>query len=70
MLVFEDLHWADDGLLDFVDGLVDRATGVPLLVLCTRPAGAARAPPRLGRWQGERGHALAVGRSPTRTPHA
>ncbi len=29
VLVFEDLHWADDGLLDFVDGLVDRATGVP-----------------------------------------
>ena len=27
VLVFEDLHWADDGLLDFVDGLVDWATG-------------------------------------------
>ncbi len=24
VLVFEDLHWADDGLLEFVDGLVDR----------------------------------------------
>ncbi len=22
VLVFEDLHWADDGLLDFVDYLV------------------------------------------------
>ena len=35
VLVFEDLHWADDGLLDFVDHLVDWATGVPLLVVCT-----------------------------------
>jgi class 3 adenylate cyclase/tetratricopeptide (TPR) repeat protein len=35
VLVFEDLHWADDGLLDFVDGLAERVTGVPLLVLCS-----------------------------------
>ncbi|MGH3132855.1 MAG: AAA family ATPase, partial [Gaiellaceae bacterium] len=35
VLVFEDLHWADDALLDFVDHLVERATGAPLLVLCT-----------------------------------
>jgi class 3 adenylate cyclase/tetratricopeptide (TPR) repeat protein len=35
ILVFEDLHWADDGLLDFVDHLVDWATDMPLLVLCT-----------------------------------
>src|SRR5207302_1052163 len=26
VLVFEDLHWADDGLLDFVDHLADWAT--------------------------------------------
>jgi predicted ATPase/class 3 adenylate cyclase len=45
VLVFEDLHWADDGLLEFVDGLVDRATGVPLLILCTaRPELLARRP--------------------------
>jgi class 3 adenylate cyclase len=35
VLVFEDLHWADDNLLDFIDHLVDWATGVPLLVVCT-----------------------------------
>src|SRR6266566_5137348 len=35
VLVFEDLHWADDGLLDFVDHLVEWAGGVPLLVLGT-----------------------------------
>ena len=35
VLVFEDLHWADDGLLDFVDHLAEWASGVPLLVLGT-----------------------------------
>ena len=35
VLVFEDLHWADDGLLDFVDDLVDWLRGVPLLVVGT-----------------------------------
>ncbi|MCE3287188.1 MAG: adenylyl cyclase class-3/4/guanylyl cyclase [Gaiellaceae bacterium] len=45
VLVFEDLHWADDALLDFVDHLVDRASGVPLLVLCTaRPELLTRRP--------------------------
>src|SRR5437588_3219348 len=34
VLVFEDLHWADDGLLDFIDYLVDWASAVPLLVVC------------------------------------
>ena len=35
VLVFEDLHWADDDLLDFVDELVDWAEDVPLLVVGT-----------------------------------
>ena len=35
VLVFEDLHWADDGLLDFVDHLTEWATGVPILVIGT-----------------------------------
>jgi AAA ATPase domain/Adenylate and Guanylate cyclase catalytic domain len=35
VLVFEDLHWADDELLDFVDHLVDWTTGVPILIVCT-----------------------------------
>jgi class 3 adenylate cyclase len=35
VMVFEDMHWADDGLLDFIDHLVDWATGVPILVLAT-----------------------------------
>ena len=45
VLVFEDLHWADDGLLDFVDQLVDWATGVPLVAVCTtRPELLERRP--------------------------
>jgi class 3 adenylate cyclase/tetratricopeptide (TPR) repeat protein len=45
ILVFEDLQWADDGLLDFVDDLVDWVTAVPLLVVCTaRPELLARRP--------------------------
>src|SRR5215471_12320179 len=43
ILVFEDLHWADDGLLDFVDHLADWATTVPLLIVATaRPELLAR----------------------------
>jgi class 3 adenylate cyclase/tetratricopeptide (TPR) repeat protein len=35
VLVFEDLHWADDALLSFLEHLADWSDGVPLLVLCT-----------------------------------
>ena len=35
VLVFEDVQWADDGLLDFVDHLADWVRDVPLLILCT-----------------------------------
>jgi class 3 adenylate cyclase len=35
VLVIEDLHWADEQLLDFVDHLVEWARDVPLMVLCT-----------------------------------
>ena len=57
VLVFEDLHWADDGLLDFVDGLVDRATGVPLLVLCSaRPELLVRRP----GWGGGKANAVTL----------
>ena len=45
VLVLEDLHWADDGLLDFVEHLADRAVGVPLLVVCmARPELLSRRP--------------------------
>jgi class 3 adenylate cyclase/tetratricopeptide (TPR) repeat protein len=35
VLVFEDLHWADDALLAFVEYLADDAEGVPLLLVGT-----------------------------------
>jgi class 3 adenylate cyclase/tetratricopeptide (TPR) repeat protein len=35
VLLFEDLHWADQPLREFVEHLVDWATGVPLLVVCS-----------------------------------
>jgi class 3 adenylate cyclase/tetratricopeptide (TPR) repeat protein len=35
VLVVEDLHWADELLLDFLDHLIDWAAEVPLLVVAT-----------------------------------
>jgi predicted ATPase len=61
VLVFEDLHWADDGLLDFIDYLVDWAGEVPLLVV-----GAAR-PELLERrpgWGGGKPKALTLSLAP------
>jgi class 3 adenylate cyclase/tetratricopeptide (TPR) repeat protein len=61
VLVFEDLHWADDGLLEFVDHLVDWATGVPLLVLATaRPELLSRRP----GWGGGKQNASTISLSP------
>ncbi|MBA2569428.1 MAG: AAA family ATPase [Actinobacteria bacterium] len=57
VLVFEDLHWADEGLLDFVDHLVEWATGVPILVVCTaRPELLARRP----GWGGGKPNAMTL----------
>jgi class 3 adenylate cyclase/tetratricopeptide (TPR) repeat protein len=45
VVVFEDLHWADESLLDFIDELVDWVTEVPLLVVGTaRPELLERRP--------------------------
>jgi class 3 adenylate cyclase/tetratricopeptide (TPR) repeat protein len=35
VLVFEDLHWADDAMLSFLEHLADRAEAVPLLIIGT-----------------------------------
>jgi tetratricopeptide (TPR) repeat protein len=59
--VFEDLHWADDALLDFVDQLVERASDVPLLVLGTaRPELLQRRP----GWGGGKPNALTISLPP------
>ncbi len=35
VLVFEDLHWADEALLAFLEHLAEWSEDVPLLILCT-----------------------------------
>jgi predicted ATPase/class 3 adenylate cyclase len=61
VLVFEDLHWADDALLDFVDALVDRVTQVPLLVVAiARPELLQRRP----AWGGGKPNAFTLSLSP------
>jgi class 3 adenylate cyclase/tetratricopeptide (TPR) repeat protein len=45
ILVFEDLHWADDALLDFVEYLLDWARDRPIFILTTsRPELVERRP--------------------------
>jgi predicted ATPase/class 3 adenylate cyclase len=61
VLVFEDLHWADDQLLEFVEHLVGWASDVPLLVLCTaRPEFLERRP----GWGGGRTNSITVALAP------
>ncbi len=61
VLVFEDLHWADDDLLDFVDELVEWAEDVPLLVVVTaRPELLDRRP----GWGGGKRNALTLSLAP------
>ena len=55
VLVFEDLHWADDALLKFLEQLVERMASVPLLVVATaRPELFERAPSFAGGGQVDR----------------
>jgi class 3 adenylate cyclase len=61
VLVFEDLHWADEGLLDFVDYLADWAGGVPLLVVgSARPELLERRP----GWGGGKPNAVTLSPAP------
>jgi class 3 adenylate cyclase/tetratricopeptide (TPR) repeat protein len=61
VLVLEDLHWADEGLLDFVDELLDWLSDVPLLVVCSaRPELLERRP----GWGGGTVNASMIGLTP------
>jgi class 3 adenylate cyclase/tetratricopeptide (TPR) repeat protein len=61
VLVFEDLHWADEALLAFVEHLVDWSNGVPLLVVCTaRP----ELYERQSGWGGGKRNSTTIGLSP------
>jgi len=57
VLVLEDLHWADDGLLDFVEHLADWGQGPILILALARPDLLERRP----SWgEGARGHVAIV----------
>jgi tetratricopeptide (TPR) repeat protein len=61
VLVFEDLHWADDGLLDFVDYTAGWAADVPLVIVCTtRPELLERRPD----WSGGKRNAATISLEP------
>ncbi len=58
--LIDDLHWADEGLLDLVEALADRGSA-PLLLLCTaRPDLVERRP----SWGGGLGSAATISLSP------
>ena len=61
VLVVEDLHWADDGLLDFVDELAAGATDAPMLfVVTSRPELLERRP----EWGGGKRNATTIWLAP------
>jgi class 3 adenylate cyclase/tetratricopeptide (TPR) repeat protein len=64
VLVFEDLHWADGALLEFVEHLVDWSMPVPLFLLCTaRPELFERRP----SWGGGKRNATTISLAPLST---
>jgi class 3 adenylate cyclase/tetratricopeptide (TPR) repeat protein len=67
ILVVEDLHWADEAMLDFLEHLTDWAVSSPILVVTT-------ARPELysvrSTWGGGKRNAAAVSLSPLDSEHA
>jgi class 3 adenylate cyclase len=65
VLVFEDLHWADGALLEFVDHVVDWSSGLPMLLLCAaRPELYDRRP----GWGGGKKNAATIALPPLNDP--
>jgi len=61
VLVFEDLQWADSGLLDFIDHLLDWSRGLPIMVVTlARPELFDRRPD----WGATRRHLTALALEP------
>jgi class 3 adenylate cyclase/tetratricopeptide (TPR) repeat protein len=61
VLVFEDLHWADPALLDFLEHVADWSEGIPLLLVCTaRPELYEQHP----QWAGGTRNATTISLSP------
>jgi class 3 adenylate cyclase/tetratricopeptide (TPR) repeat protein len=66
VLLFEDLHWAGDDLLDFVEHFVGWATDVPVVVIATtRPELIERRP----GWGAGKRNALTVSLAPLSNEH-
>src|SRR2546426_3947350 len=67
VLVFEDIHWADGAMLEFVEHLAEWSTGVPMVLVCTaRPQLFERKP----GWGGGTGNSATIALSaltPTET---
>ncbi len=60
-LLFEDLQWADAGLLDFIDNMLEWSRGVPILIVTlARPELLERRP----EWGAGRRNFLALGLEP------
>ena len=60
-LLFEDLHWADAGLLDFIDHLLEWSRGIPILIITlARPELLERRPD----WGAGRRNFMALGLEP------
>ncbi len=61
VLVFEDLHWADGSMLEFIDHLAEWSSGVPIFCVCTtRPELFEKHP----EWGGGKRNATTVSLSP------
>jgi class 3 adenylate cyclase/tetratricopeptide (TPR) repeat protein len=61
ILVVEDLHWADDAVIEFLSHILDWAKDSPILVLCTaRPELFSNRP----NWGGGKRDAVTIGLSP------
>jgi class 3 adenylate cyclase len=56
VLVFEDIHWGDDALLDFIEYLLEWSRDVRLLVVCTARPGIVQE--RTGWGEGENARTL------------
>jgi class 3 adenylate cyclase/tetratricopeptide (TPR) repeat protein len=60
VLVLEDIHWADDGLLDFIEYLSDWAQGSLMLITLARPELFDRRP----AWAGGKRNATTISLDP------
>lgn len=64
VLAFEDIHWADPALLGFLDDVVRRASGVPLMVVCTARPELLESHPE---WAGGKRNATTIALEPLST---